>query len=91
MQPNRQLARLKPHVKESLVRFAAMFLQFIALCGVSIALSSPRATEQNRTSPVTVGEMAPDFTLADHQGQKITLSEARAKSPVIIVFYRGYW
>jgi len=68
-----------------------MFLQFIALCGVSIAFSSPKATEQNRTSPVAVGEMAPDFTLADHEGQEITLSKARGKSPVVLVFYRGYW
>jgi peroxiredoxin len=38
-----------------------------------------------------VGEMAPDFTLADQQDQKITLSEVRGKSPVVLVFYRGYW
>jgi len=73
------------------MRFAAMFLQFIALCGVSIAFSSPKATGQNRTSPVAVGEMAPDFTLVDHQGERISLSEARGKSPVVLVFYRGYW
>jgi peroxiredoxin len=35
--------------------------------------------------------MAPDFRLEDHQGNKITLSEARGKSPVVLVFYRGYW
>ncbi len=73
------------------MRLAAMLILLIALCGVSIAFSSARATAQNRTSPVAVGEMAPGFTLTDHQGGRITLSEAREKSPVVLVFYRGYW
>ena len=34
---------------------------------------------------------APDFTLTDHQGQPVTLSEARASGPVLLVFYRGHW
>lgn len=46
---------------------------------------------QNRTSPVAVGELAPDFTLESHQGTKVMLSAARGKSPVVLVFYRGYW
>ena len=46
---------------------------------------------QMRTSPVAVGEMAPDFTLQDQQGRKVTLSDARGQSPVVLVFYRGYW
>lgn len=73
------------------MRIAAIFLLLIALSCVSIAFSSERATAQNRTSPVAVGEMAPDFTLTNHQGGRITLSEARGKSPVVLVFYRGYW
>ena len=44
-----------------------------------------------RTAPLKVGEMAPDFTLEDQQGRKITLSAARGKAPVVLVFYRGYW
>jgi cytochrome oxidase Cu insertion factor (SCO1/SenC/PrrC family) len=43
-----------------------------------------------RTSPVQVGEMAPDFTLQDQNQQKIRLSSARGK-PAVLVFYRGYW
>lgn len=56
---------------------------------ISLPGSAPVATL--RSTPVAVGEMAPDFTLEDHQGNKITLSEARGKSPVVLVFYRGYW
>lgn len=44
-----------------------------------------------RTSPVAVGEVAPDFTLEDQGGRKVTLSEARGEQPVVLVFYRGYW
>jgi cytochrome oxidase Cu insertion factor (SCO1/SenC/PrrC family) len=56
---------------------------------ISLQESAPVATL--RSTPVAVGEMAPDFRLEDHQGNKITLSEARGKSPVVLVFYRGYW
>jgi cytochrome oxidase Cu insertion factor (SCO1/SenC/PrrC family) len=41
--------------------------------------------------PIKVGEIAPDFTLEDQDGHKITLSEARGKKPTVLVFYRGYW
>lgn len=44
-----------------------------------------------RSIPVKVGDTAPDFTLEDQNGQKVTLSESRGKSPVVLVFYRGYW
>ena len=44
-----------------------------------------------RSTPVKVGDTAPDFTLEDQNGQKVTLSESRGKSPVVLVFYRGYW
>jgi len=44
-----------------------------------------------RATPVMVGETAPDFTLEDQSKRKITLSESRGKSPVVLVFYRGYW
>jgi cytochrome oxidase Cu insertion factor (SCO1/SenC/PrrC family) len=44
-----------------------------------------------RSSPVAVGEVAPDFMLSDERGNKVSLSEYRGKSPVVLVFYRGYW
>lgn len=48
-------------------------------------------TQVQRTGPVAAGEVAPDFTLQDQSGNKVTLSNARGKSPVVLVFYRGYW
>ncbi|MEO7658357.1 MAG: redoxin domain-containing protein [Pyrinomonadaceae bacterium] len=44
-----------------------------------------------RTTPVQVGEMAPDFTLDNHQQQKVSLSSAKEQAPVLLVFYRGNW
>ena len=47
--------------------------------------------QAQRSAPVATGEVAPDFTLEDQNGKKIALSDARRKSPVVLVFYRGYW
>jgi peroxiredoxin len=44
-----------------------------------------------RSTPIGIGDVAPDFTLEDQNKSKVTLSDARGKSPVVLVFYRGYW
>jgi peroxiredoxin len=44
-----------------------------------------------RKEAVKVGDTAPDFTLSDNFGKKITLSEAVKDAPVVLVFYRGSW
>lgn len=36
---------------------------------------------------VTVGEVAPDFTLKDQDGNDVTLSSFRGKANVVLVFY----
>jgi len=38
-----------------------------------------------------VGSAAPDFTLSDAFGSKVTLSDELKNGPVILVFYRGSW
>jgi cytochrome oxidase Cu insertion factor (SCO1/SenC/PrrC family) len=72
------------------MRVVTRFLQLVFICSALVVLAPPTRA-QNRTSPVGVGEVAPDFTLESHRGTKVTLSEAREKSPVVLVFYRGYW
>lgn len=37
-----------------------------------------------------VGDLAPDFTLTDTNGERVHLEELRAH-PVVLVFYRGGW
>lgn len=46
-------------------------------------------TAKSKTDPLTVGAIAPDFTLSAQNGKRVTLS--KAKKPVVLVFYRGYW
>ena len=44
------------------------------------------------TAPlITVGMVAPDFTLEDTKGQKVNLAAESNKQTVVLVFYRGYW
>lgn len=38
-----------------------------------------------------LGETAPDFTLPDPTGQKVSLSSLLKEGPVVLVFYRGAW
>lgn len=40
---------------------------------------------------VKVGGQAPDFTLENMDGRKITLSDVYKSKNVILVFYRGQW
>jgi len=40
---------------------------------------------------VKTGAPAPDFTLQDLDGKRVTLSQFRSKKKVVLVFYRGYW
>lgn len=40
---------------------------------------------------VKIGAPAPDFTLQDMDGRRVTLSQFRSQKKVVLVFYRGYW
>ncbi len=39
------------------------------------------------TTPLKVGDKAPDFTLPDTEGRPVTLSALLAQGPVILAFY----
>ena len=39
---------------------------------------------------IQVGQVAPDFTLLDVEGNRVTLSDFRGKK-VVVVFSRGHW
>ncbi len=41
-------------------------------------------------SRVQIDQPAPDFTLADFQGQQVRLSDFRGRQPVVLVFNRGF-
>lgn len=47
--------------------------------------------EQMKAPGIPVGTVAPEFTLSNAHGSKVTLSEEVKKGPVMLVFYRGAW
>lgn len=65
--------------------------QMMVLFTAAIAVHLQSPMTPMRSTPIGVGDTAPDFTLEDQNKNKIKLSEARGKSPVVLVFYRGYW
>jgi cytochrome oxidase Cu insertion factor (SCO1/SenC/PrrC family) len=73
------------------MKVLTVLVQMTLLTSIAVWMNSRSASAQQRSSPVEVGESAPDFTLEDQNGSKVTLSDARNKSPVVLVFYRGYW
>jgi peroxiredoxin len=40
---------------------------------------------------LSVGDTAPNFTLADHLGRPVRLHDRLGSGPVVLVFYRGEW
>jgi cytochrome oxidase Cu insertion factor (SCO1/SenC/PrrC family) len=40
---------------------------------------------------IKVGDTAPDFTLENLDGRRISLGDFRNKMNVVLVFYRGQW
>lgn len=63
----------------------------LAFSIIAVFVSGANVRAQTNTKPVGAGETAPDFMLVDHHGAKVKLSDSRDKSPVVLVFYRGYW
>ena len=58
---------------------------------VSMVANLQSTTKPVHSTPIRVGDVAPDFALEDQNKNKVTLAEVRGKGPVVLVFYRGYW
>ncbi len=57
---------------------------------IFIAASAPASAQAPKTF-LKVGDKAPDFSLPNGDGKEVKLSDLTARSPVVLVFYRGYW
>jgi peroxiredoxin len=73
------------------MKLLTVFFQTIVLISVTTASYLQSPSVGLRKTPVAVGEVAPDFVLQDQNGGSVSLADARSKSPVVLVFYRGYW
>jgi len=64
---------------------------FLVVFGValvfSVAASAQQAAPQPLVSNVKVGDPAPDFTLSDHTGKQVKLSDFKGKKNVVLAFY----
>ncbi len=64
----------------------------IALLIIWLAVLMPtQSLGQSQTSKYQIGDLAPNFVGQDQFGNKIELNETLKKSPVVLMFYRGYW
>jgi cytochrome oxidase Cu insertion factor (SCO1/SenC/PrrC family) len=82
---------MKEFRKRNIVNALIAFFQIMVLLSVAMAATLQTPITSLRSLPIGVGDIAPDFTLEDQNRNKVTLSDARGKSPVVLVFYRGYW
>jgi cytochrome oxidase Cu insertion factor (SCO1/SenC/PrrC family) len=73
---------------------ASIIAAAIVIASLSCSTAQRSATSAAQTAvatPVQVGEKAPDFTLEDQDGRKVTLSPQFGKTKTVLVFYRGSW
>jgi len=56
-------------------------------------LTPPALNSGSRAAAGTlrVGDKAPEFSLPNGDGKLVSLSEFTSKSPVVVIFYRGFW
>lgn len=59
---------------------------FMLICAVVITAAAQAAPAPPKTH-LKVGDMAPDFTLTDTEGNKVTLSALRGKKSAVLAFY----
>ena len=64
------------------------WITLVALAGMLVP--SIRATEKPAETPppaVKVGDVAPDFTMTDQNGNKVSLHDFKGKKSVALAFY----
>jgi hypothetical protein len=53
--------------------------------------SAPAGAPPGTSVKLKLGDKAPDFALANGDGKLVVLSEYTQRTPVVLVFYRGFW
>lgn len=71
-------------LKRILIGFGVLLVVLGVLVGTALYRYPKAQTAEATRQP------APDFTLADAQGNPFTLSSAKGHK-VVLYFYRGYW
>lgn len=68
-----------------------LLLALLGMQGLPLGPADGRDLPPADLNRVRVGDPAPDFTLQDLDGKRVTLSQFRSQKKVVLVFYRGYW
>ena len=87
------MSGLNTELKEAIAAFQQEMLPKIPNRVLVVLL---RTTEDQVKSGVAekalkVGDKAPDFRLPNVNGESVSLSDALAKGPAVVAFYRGSW
>jgi cytochrome oxidase Cu insertion factor (SCO1/SenC/PrrC family) len=70
---------------KSIAHFATMAVLMLGmLTGAGLIATSQESSSPQRPK---LGEVAPDFTLPNIEGKKVSLKDFRAKKQVLLVFY----
>ena len=59
----------------------------VAVATVFAATGNAQQAAQQLVTNVKVGDPAPDFTLPDHNGNQVKLSDFKGKKNVVLAFY----
>lgn len=74
--------------------FGVSLLLLLGLSGAAAAqetkVANP-AAGAGVAAALKIGQVAPDFTLEDVQGHKVSLAETRGQTPTLLYFFRGWW
>ena len=64
---------------------------FLVVFVLALVFSVAASAQQNAPAPlmsnVKIGDSAPDFTLPDHTGKQVKLSDFKGKKNVVLAFY----
>ncbi len=75
--------------------FGISLLLLLGLSGTAAAqetkVANSPAAGAGVAAALKVGQVAPDFTLEDVQGHKVSLAQTRGQTPTLIYFFRGWW
>ncbi len=75
--------------------FGISLLLLLGLSGAAVAqetkVATPTPTAVGVAAALKVGQTAPDFTLEDVEGHKVSLADTRGQAPTLIYFFRGWW
>lgn len=81
-------------MKALLVTLVLIGLAFATFGQTQSPLAPPKLpppSAAGKSTTLKLGDKAPDFALPNGDGKLVILSEYTQRSPVVLVFYRGFW